>query len=98
MKRVLMLVLAATVSTPALAQHEGHGQPAPQTEQQEDGPTSADPHAGHAMPASEAAPASGAADPHAGHVMPQPESPAQQAGPSRPTRSGAPTSAGDVTW
>lgn len=78
MKRVLMLMLAATVSTPALAQHEGHGQPAPQTEQQEDGPTSADPHAGHAMPASEAAPASGAADPHAGHVMPQPEPPAQQ--------------------
>ena len=63
MKRVLMLMLAATVSTPALAQHEGHGQPAPQAEQQEDEPTSADPHAGHAMPASEAAPASGAACP-----------------------------------
>lgn len=79
MKPVLMLVLAATVSTPALAQHGGHGQPAAQQEQPADEATAADPHAGHTMPASEAAPAPASADPHAGHAMPQPEPQAQRA-------------------
>lgn len=69
MTRLLALLLAAT-ATPALAQHEGHGQTAdPHAGHQMPGQEPApDPHAGHAMPSP--APA---ADPHAGHAMPAPD-------------------------
>lgn len=63
MIRLAALLLAATAA-PALAQHQGHGQPAP------------DPHAGHVMPAQPPAPDPHAGhampvqpDPHAGHDM-----------------------------
>jgi copper resistance protein B len=59
MRRLLIPLLIASPSAPALAQHQGHNMPAPAAP--------ADPHAGHAMPAP-AAPA----DPHAGHAMPAP--------------------------
>lgn len=61
----LLIILAATVSAPALAQHAGHStspEPAPEPQ--------ADPHAGHKMPAQPQPVAPMAADPHAGHVMP----------------------------
>lgn len=75
----LLLLLTLGVSTPALAQHEGHGEPA------KEAPV-ADPHAGHVMPSPTppADPHAGhtmpAADPHAGHVMPAP--PAATSGPA----------------
>lgn len=73
MIRVLALMVAAAVSAPALAQHEGLAEPAHQP---------ADPHAGHHMPAQTAPEDHGAAhnghgapsfpapahDPHAGHA------------------------------
>lgn len=59
MNRLLILLLATTVSTPALAQHAGHTAPPAQP---------ANPHAGHTMPAPAPPPA---ANPHAGHAMPQ---------------------------
>lgn len=43
MKRLAILLFAASASAPALAQHGGHAAPPPQ-------PVQADPHAGHAMP------------------------------------------------
>ncbi|MGZ8343687.1 MAG: copper resistance protein B [Allosphingosinicella sp.] len=69
MRKLLILMLAASVSAPALAQHEGHTMPAPPKEEAK---PAADPHAGHAMPSPSPGPAP-AADPHAGHAMP-PES------------------------
>lgn len=81
--RMILTLLLAGASMPAIAQHSGnsaappppadtsctaehaamgHCTMPPRTE-------SADPHAGHAMPAQEQP----AADPHAGHQMPQPE-------------------------
>ena len=84
----LLLLLAAAVATPALAQHSGHGQSS------EPPPPPVDPHAAHGaadedpprdprppQPASPADPHAGhampapppvAADPHAGHSMPAP--------------------------
>lgn len=51
MKRIALLFLASAVSTPALAQHEGHTQTAePQVPPE---PVVPDPHAGHVMPAQE---------------------------------------------
>ena len=68
MKRALILILAASVSAPALAQHSGHGpaQPDPHAGHAMPEEPAADPHAGHAMPEQ---PAEG--DPHAGHAMPE---------------------------
>lgn len=61
MRRLLVLLAASALASPAVAQHQQHGQ------QQ---PTAEDPHAGHAMPAEQQP------DPHAGHQMPQqPEDP-----------------------
>ena len=79
MKRLLMIVLASSVSVPALAQHEGHASAPAQQTQQQDEPAAADPHAGHNMPAPAPSPASeeqegpAEADPHAGHTMPASE-------------------------
>lgn len=61
MKR-LILLLALSVSAPALAQHQGHAG---------HGTQPADPHAGHAKPA--APTPTPPVDPHAGHIMPEPE-------------------------
>lgn len=74
MKNILILALAASVSAPALAQHEGHTMPAPKEETK----PAADPHAGHVMPAPAPAPTS---DPHAGHALPAPVKPAPVADP-----------------
>ncbi|HET9639582.1 MAG TPA: copper resistance protein B [Allosphingosinicella sp.] len=79
MKKILILALAASVSAPALAQHEGHTMPAPPKEETKPAEPAADPHAGHVMPAPAAAPA---ADPHAGHVMPAPPTPMPMPSPS----------------
>jgi copper resistance protein B len=69
MTRLLILLLAGTAFSPALAQHEGHGgttNPHAGHGTSEQPPV--DPHAGHAMPsAPEAAPLP---DPHAGHGAP----------------------------
>lgn len=71
----LAALLLASGAAPALAQHQGHGQPAapatppaqadPHAGHQMPPPQPADPHAGHQMPAAQPAP-----DPHAGHRMP----------------------------
>ena len=79
----LLLLLAASVSAPAFAQHTGHPAPPPPPVQAEDphaghrpepparaAPTQPDPHAGHRMPAPP--PTAPASDPHAGHAMPPP--------------------------
>lgn len=72
MKKLLILMLAASASAPALAQHEGHTMPAPPKEEKaKPAKPAADPHAGHVMPAP-APPPAAAPDPHAGHVMPAP--------------------------
>jgi copper resistance protein B len=78
MKKLLILLLAASVSAPALAQHEGHTQPQqPAKEQAKAAESAPDPDGGHGRPSSTptAAPAP-PADPHAGHNMPAP-APAQ---------------------
>ena len=72
MRRLLLCLLAASASAPALAQHAGHAPPPPpqQQQQQQD-----DPHAGHAMPqppqpdphADHRAEPPAEADPHAAH-------------------------------
>lgn len=76
MKQILILLLAASVSAPALAQHEGHTMPPePAKEKAKPAQPAPDPHAGHVMPAPTPAPMPTppvAADPHAGHVMPAP--------------------------
>ena len=83
MKTMLILLLAASVPAPALAQHEGHGAPTtPPTEKPERSEPAPDPHAGHVMPvptpapsptpgphAGPSAPPPAAADPHSGHDM-----------------------------
>ena len=63
MKRLLILFLASTIASPALAQHTGHQPATPE----EETPSSQDPHAGHSIPTAPDAPTS---DPHAGHDMP----------------------------
>jgi copper resistance protein B len=78
MKRALMVLLATTMASPALAQHEGHAPTPVQGAEPGEEEAPADPHAGHAMPASEAPPESASADPHAGHVMPPAEPAGQQ--------------------
>ena len=77
MKKLLILLFAASVSAPALAQHEGHtSAPSPAKEKAKPTEPAADPHAGHVMPSPTppvpppAQPP--AADPHAGHIMPAP--------------------------
>ena len=50
MKKMLILMFAASVSAPALAQHEGHTA-APPKEEARPAEAPADPHAGHVMPA-----------------------------------------------
>ena len=68
MKRLILVLLATTLATPAFAQHGGHAQPASQAP--------ADPHAGHAAQPEPPAPAPTSCTPeHAamGHcVMPRP--------------------------
>lgn len=76
MKRASMLVLAASVATPALAQHQGHVPPPVQQTSQEERAAAADPHAGHTMPPPAPVPPNSQPagvtnpDPHAGHAMP----------------------------
>ena len=84
MKKILILLFAASMSAPALAQHEGHGAPPKPSKEQakpaEPAPSpppapAPDPHAGHVMPSPPPAPAPApppTADPHAGHNMPAP--------------------------
>lgn len=80
MKRIPILLFAASVSAPALAQHEGHTAVPPAKEEAAPAKPAADPHAGHAMsapapapvPAPPPPPKAPAVDPHAGHVMPAP--------------------------
>ena len=68
MKRAAMIMLAGSVASPALSQHEGHT-PAPAEQAQHQGAAeAADRHAGHDMP-QEGAPADRPADPHSGHDM-----------------------------
>jgi copper resistance protein B len=71
MTRFLLATTALLLSSPALAQHEGHGAPpvaaptpAPMPEAK---PT--DPHAGHDIPADTQEQAPAPSDPHAGHDM-----------------------------
>ena len=61
--RLFVALPLIALATPALAQHEGHG------DHQPTAPAAADPHAGHDMTPKPPAPA---ADPHAGHVMSAP--------------------------
>ena len=87
MKRALIIALATTVATPALAQHVGHTHAPAQQSQQTAEPAAADPHAGHNMPSptpsSAAAPQpQPAEDPHAGHTMPPGQAPAAQGAPA----------------
>ena len=74
MKRLPILLLAASASTAAFAQHGGHGgdaaQPVPPAQEHAAQPQAADPHAGHDM----ATTPPDQADPHAGHRMPEPDS------------------------
>ena len=99
MKRALMIVLAASVATPAIAQHEGHA-PA-QAEQTRQNEPAADPHAGHHMPAPAPAPASAlseapeADDPHAGHAMPAEPAGADHAGHTVPAEHAGPDAPAD---
>lgn len=96
MKRLLILLLAASGSAPVLAQHQGHTMPMPSGQAAQPArpaasqpapaaprpaPQQADPHAGHAMPAPASAAPATPADPHAGHQMPaQPASADPHAG------------------
>lgn len=65
MKRLAILLLAASASTPAPAQHTGHGAPPPPAEEEQD------PHADHQMPAAPTPQPEPQPDPRTGHEMPQ---------------------------
>src|SRR5690554_5790172 len=99
MKRALTIVLAASVATPAIAQHEGHA-PA-QAEQTRQVEPAADPHAGHHMPVPAPAPASALSeapetdDPHAGHAMPAEPAAADHAGHTVPAEHAGPDAPAD---
>lgn len=98
MKRLILVLLATAIATPALAQHSGHAAPPAPASEPSCTPEHAamghcqlpaqqqqpaDPHAGHNMPA----PQQPAPDPHAGHQMPaepQPESVHPHAGHQMP--------------
>lgn len=70
MKPHLPLLFAASLSAPALAQHQGHTAPPPPPPTEEQ-----DPHAGHESPTAPSAPsAEPQAGPHAGHRMSAPPS------------------------
>ena len=92
MKRIPILLFAASVSAPALAQHEGHTAAPPAKEEAAPAKPAVDPHAGHAMPSPAPSPAlspvpanAPAVDPHAGHVMaPMPEAAPAQPVPADP--------------
>jgi copper resistance protein B len=64
MKKILILLFAASVSAPALAQHEGHSA-APPKEEARPAERPADPHAGHVMPAPASPPAQACSQEHA---------------------------------
>jgi len=68
MKRLLLATTALLISSPALAQHEGHGAP-PVAAPAEPTPKPADPHARHDMPAETPEPAPAPGEPHAEHDM-----------------------------
>ena len=90
MKRLILLLLAGSVSTPALAQHAGHTAPPPTpppaAQSEENRPSAQDPHAGHGAPTPPAPPAPRTSDPHAGHAMPAP--PATSAQPAADPHAG----------
>lgn len=90
-----LFLLAACVSAPALAQHQGHGaQPPAARPAPPPCPPQAAPHAGHGQaapaPRSCAAQPAAAPDPHAGHAMspsgaaPAPRAPSPHAGHATP--------------
>lgn len=68
MKKLAILLFTASVSVPALAQHEGHTPlPRPAKEKAKPAQPAPDPNAGHVMPALAPPPTPpAAADPHAG--------------------------------
>ncbi len=73
MTRLLLTTAALLMTSPALAQHEGHGTPPVVAPEPTPAPAPAvkpaDPHAGHDMPAKIPEPAPVPSDPHAGHDM-----------------------------
>ena len=69
MTRLLLTTAALLMTSPALAQHEGHGTPPVVAPEPTPAVKPADPHAGHDMPAKIPEPAPVPSDPHAGHDM-----------------------------
>ncbi len=69
MTRFLLAATAMLISSPALAQHEGHGAPPVAAPAPAPAPKPVDPHAGHDMSADAPEPAPAPSDPHAGHDM-----------------------------
>ncbi|RDV01725.1 copper resistance protein B [Sphingorhabdus pulchriflava] len=76
MRHFLLVTTALLISSPALAQHEGHGAPPVAAPAPTPEPKPADPHAGHDMSAMDQPaatdvpqPAPAPSDPHAGHDM-----------------------------
>ena len=76
MRHFLLVTTALLISSPALAQHEGHGAPPDAAPAPTPEPKPADPHAGHDMSAMDQPaatdvpqPAPAPSDPHAGHDM-----------------------------
>lgn len=69
MTRFLLTTAALLMTSPALAQHEGHGAPPVVAPEPAPAAKPADPHAGHDMPAEMPEPAPEPSDPHAGHDM-----------------------------
>ena len=67
MTRLLLTTAALLMTSPALAQHEGHGTPPVVAPESAPAAKPADPHAGHDMPAKIPEPAPVPSDPHAGH-------------------------------
>lgn len=96
MRRLLLLLAASCLSSPAIAQHAAHQAPAqpdphaghPMPAEPKPEPT--DPHAGHQMPAQEST------DPHAGHDMTS--TPAPPLAPPPPEAFQGPENAADTIW
>lgn len=99
MIRFLILLGATAFSSPALAQHAGHGVPAQPVPAS--GPNCPPEHAamGHCTPATSPAPAKPAADPHAGHDMGAPTStPTQPTAPAPAAALSGPAHAADLVY